>query len=212
MLVANALVVLGLLTSPVARPACTEPGKSRWGVKSNVPRPSSIVNAKRVALKDLLALEDPNPAPVKFQPERGLIAPSPNSLGVHEGQLIRTRGYLRLVATEDNDCEYHIQLTTTPQATSSLIVEVAKEDAVSIPSAFVRARAKEVRAWIRNSLFQGAEPPGGGKLVTPPVYVEVVGQLFFDSAHGKNDARGKHGMPSRTRWELHPVLFITRAR
>jgi hypothetical protein len=130
---------------------------------------------------------------------------------VHEGQILRTRGWLRLVATEDNDCEYHMQLTLSRTSTSSLIVEVANDDAASIHSTFVRARAKEVRAWVRDELFAGNPPPESGRVLSPPVFVDVVGQLFFDSAHGERDARGKAGMPAATRWELHPVLKISRA-
>lgn len=216
MTVLAALAVLSFLCGaavPARAPfTCTEPGKARWGAKSNIPKPSSIVRAKRVALKDLMSLEDPDPAPKRGQPATGLIVGgAQNGLRVHEGQILRTRGYLRLVATEDNDCEYHMQLTLGPRTKRSLIVEVAKDDATSIRSTFVRARAREVRTWIRDELFQGDEPPEGGRLVTPPVYVEVVGQLFFDSAHGAHDARGKMGMPAATRWELHPVLKIARA-
>jgi hypothetical protein len=167
----RAVAALSLLAGAAA-PAraaftCTEPGKSRWGAKSNIPRPSSIVRAKRVALKDLMSLEDPDPAPKRGQPATGLLTGgAQNGLRVHEGQILRTRGYLRLVATEDNDCEYHMQLTLTPRTKRSLIVEVAKDDAASIHSAFVRARAREVRTWIRDELFQGNEPPEAGSFVT----------------------------------------------
>lgn len=36
-----------------------------------------------------------------------------NPDGVKEGDIVRTKGWLRLIATEDNDCEYHMQLTLT---------------------------------------------------------------------------------------------------
>jgi hypothetical protein len=205
-------VLLGAAPPSRAAFACTEPGKARWGAKSNVPRPSSIERAKRVALKDLMALDDPDPTPKRGQPATGLITgAAANGLRVHEGQILRTRGWLRLVATEDNDCEYHMQLTLTRTSKPSLIVEVAKDDAASIHSAFVRGKARAVRAWIRDELFAGSEPPGAGRVISPPVFVEVVGQLFFDSAHGEHDARGKAGMPAATRWELHPVLTISGA-
>jgi hypothetical protein len=107
---------------------CTEAGQSRWGAKSNIPKPSTISRAKRVALKNLMTLADPNPAPKRGQPNTGLITgAAANGLKVHEGQILRTRGYLRLVATESNDCEDHIQLTLAASPKRSLIVEVAKE-------------------------------------------------------------------------------------
>jgi hypothetical protein len=195
-----------------AQATCTEPGVKRWGAKSNVPKASSVARAKRVALKDLMALDDPDPPPKHSQPATGLITGvAANGLRVHEGQILRTRGWLRLVATEDNDCEYHMQLTRTRTSDSSFIVEVAKDDAASIRSTFVRGKAKAVRTWIRDTLFNGDEPPEKGRVLPTPVYVEVAGQLFFDSAHAKKDKRGKEGMPATTRWELHPVLSIARA-
>jgi hypothetical protein len=206
-------LLLGTAAAPVHAPfACTQPGKARWGAKSNIPKASSIARAKRVALKDLMTLEDPDPVPKRGQPATGLITGvAANGQRVHEGQILRTRGWLRLVATEDNDCEYHMQLTLTRSSTRSFIVEVAKDDTASIHSVFVRGKAKEVRAWIRDELFEGREPPEGGRVISPPVFVDIVGQLFFDSAHGEHDARGKAGMPAATRWELHPVLTISGA-
>lgn len=71
----------------------------------------------------------------------------------------------------------------------------------------MRGRAAIVREAAR-SVSGDAAPPEGGELLDPPVYVEVVGQLFLDSAHGVNDARGKKGMPAATLWETHPVLDL----
>jgi hypothetical protein len=42
------------------------------------------------------------------------------------------------------------------------------------------------------------------------VHVRVVGQLFYDAAHGGNcDSRGKKGMQAANCWELHPVISMT---
>jgi len=72
----------------------------------------------------------------------------------------------------------------------------------------VRGRATKVRSFIRDSVNGGNEPPESGKTLGAPVLVEVVGQLFYDSAHGIHDKRGKGGMPAATLWELHPVMDI----
>jgi hypothetical protein len=125
------LLVLTVVGPRSAFGECTEPGKSRWGAKSNIPKPSSIVHANFVSLADLLAMPDAKVK--KFQPTTGLIAPFPNPHNLKEGDMVKTRGCFRLVATEDNDCEYHMQLTRTKSSKPSFSVEVAKDDATSIP-------------------------------------------------------------------------------
>jgi hypothetical protein len=201
--------LLALAHLSIAFPAeCTEPGKLLWGLKSNIPKPSSIAKAKFVRFSELMRLPYPDPMPKRNLPTRDRVALIANPNGVKEGDMIRTRGWLRLIATEDNDCEYHLQLTQTKASKNSVIIEVSKDDATSIKSAFVRGKAKTVRAFIRDEANGGEEPPEGGKVLDPPIYVEVAGQLFLDSAHGKNDKRGKGGMPAATLWEIHPVLAI----
>lgn len=86
---------------PPARAAltCTEPGKSWWGTKSNIPRPSSLVRAKRVALNDLMSLEDPDPAPKRGEPATGLlVGGAQNGLWVHEGQILHVLKIARVPA------------------------------------------------------------------------------------------------------------------
>ena len=191
---------------------CTEPGKALWSIKSNVPRGASITRAPMVPLAGLMNLPDPEPVPSPGKLLRPRIPHFDNALGIQEGELVRTRGWLRLIATEDNDCEYHLQLTLSATSTRSFIIEVAKDDATSIRSAWVRSKAGKVRAFVRDEVNGGKEPPEGGKTLADPLYVEVVGQLFYDSAHGKNDKRGKAGMPAATLWELHPVVEIKASR
>src|SRR5438105_2152215 len=133
--------LVALTMTQRAAAACTEPGKSRWGAKTNVPAHSSISHATTVTLADLMHFMDPVPTVKKFSPATGLIPPFTNPLGLDEGKIVRTKGWLRLVATESNDCEYHIQLTRTKSADSCFIVEIARDDAASIHSTWVRGRA-----------------------------------------------------------------------
>jgi len=195
-----------------AQSTCTEPGKELWGLKSNVPLHASITKAKLIPLADLMDLAAPSPAPKSNLLKRKRLPAFANPHHVKEGDIVRTRGFLRLVATSDNDCEYHIQLTTTASATSSFIVEIARESAASIKSTFVRGKAAAVRKFIRDDINGGREPSEAGRTIVPPVFVEVAGQLFFDSGHSPNDQRGKAGMPAATLWEIHPILSIKRAR
>lgn len=206
-----ALLALSIAIHP-AQAICTEPGKRLWNLKSTIPKPSSIAKAKRIPLADLMQLPYPNPLPKRSLDTRRRLALVPNPHNLKEGDMVRTSGWLRLIATEDNDCEYHLQLTDSRTSTRSLIVEIPKDDTISIRSKFVRGKAAVARAFIRDSVNSGAEPPEGGEKLNQPVYVDVVGQLFLDSAHGINDARGKAGMPATTLWEIHPVLAIKSAR
>ena len=205
------VAALAIAATSHARLVCTKPGVRLWNLKSNIPKPSSITKAPLIPLKDLMAMPYPDVMPKSNLNRRDRVAAFPNPHNLTEGQMVRTRGWLRLVATEDNDCEYHMQLTLSRTSKRSFIVEVSKDDATSIHSAFVRSHAKTVRAFVRSTLFNGDEPPEDAKALDDPVYVEVVGQLFLDSAHSVNGQRGKAGMPAATLWELHPVLAIKRA-
>jgi len=120
------------------------------------------------------------------------------------------------VATENNDCEYHIQLTDQPRTTTDkptasdlcVIVEVARPDSFQDPE--LRKQAQAVRDFIKTKLTANQEPGPSGNIMQHPVYVQVSGQLFYDDAHLKTDGtpepRGKRDMKSNTLWELHPVF------
>src|SRR6266568_8080049 len=98
MLVALAFLVFA--TSPPA--TCTEPGKLLWSLKSNVPAHASIAKAKLVKLSHLMALPYPDSMPSRKLATRDRLPLIANPDGVKESDMIRTRGWLRLIATEDN--------------------------------------------------------------------------------------------------------------
>jgi hypothetical protein len=129
------LILFAAFASAVAMRAsaaeCTEPGKARWVIKSSVPALSLKHKPKRVALNDLVGLVDAvgvTHNDKRFATKR--ITSEASSAGLKEGDLITTNGWLHLVALEDNDCEYHIQLSNSAtDGNHCLIVEVAKDDA-----------------------------------------------------------------------------------
>src|SRR4051812_40576221 len=102
-----------LLGTPAPSAECTEPGIRLWNIKSTIPRPSSIARAPLVPLDDLMKLSYPTPMPNMTLNRRDRLALVANAHGIKEGDMVKTRGWLRLIATEDNDCEYHLQLTLT---------------------------------------------------------------------------------------------------
>jgi hypothetical protein len=152
----------------------------------------------------------------RFQSKR--IPAFENASGLKEGDSVTLEGFLYLVATEANDCEYHIQIADNPRTAANpplgsdlcVIVEVARPDTFSDPG--LRQKAAAARAFVRTRLTQGNEPGAAGNVMSRATFVRVTGQLFFDDAHlkkdGTMDLRGKKGMKSNTLWELHPVFDI----
>ena len=207
------LALAGLLAllqprSAFGQVACTEPGKARWALKSSVPSGYEKAAAKPVALGDLISLVDAQGVTKDDSRFRTLRIPTATASGLKEGDKISTAGYFRLVATEGNDCEYHMQVSVGPADSAVMIVEVAKDDDASIADPALRALAGQVRAFVRTKLVAGNEPSGTGNIMQHDVYVRMTGQLFFDDFHIGSPPRGKKGMKSPTLWELHPVTQI----
>ena len=137
-----------------------------------------------------------------------------NPLGVAEGDILSTVGWLHLVAAEA-DGDYHIQISPThddDQGTDFLIVEVPTAAPEFVADASLRPRLEAVRSLIRERMLQGREPSTRGSVLTHPACVEVAGQLFYDDAHVGDQPRGKRGMKAATLWELHPVTHIAFSR
>ncbi len=213
------LFLLGFLTAAFVHGACHSPGKERWAIKTSVPAAPNFAKTKKTTLADMMRLANPPGAKNKDpQFESARIPGFQNSMNVKEGDFLTVSGYLYLVATEDNDCEYHIQLSDQPRTTANkpadtdecLIVEVARPDAFQDPE--LQKRAQAARDFIKARLLANQEPGPSGNIMQHAVYVQVSGQLFYDNAHLKADGtpqpRGKRGMTSKTLWELHPVFDV----
>ena len=187
------------------------PGKSRWLIKTSLPDGTNLsAPGKKVALKDLLVLEDPKPKVTRSDRRYATrrIPASPNALDAKEGDILETDGWVYLVALEE-DGDYHIQVSARREdGNNCLIVEVPKDDELYVASPEVRNAAGEVRAFIREKLLNGGKGSGAGRVLRPPVYVHLKGQLFYDDAHVGDQSRGKKGMKAATLWELHPVVGI----
>ena len=219
-----ALVVIGFCASVSAQTgSCNGPGKERWPIKTSVPDSSNLSASKNIGLNDLLALAQP--AGVKHNDSRYASARIPaftNSLNIKEGDLIRTTGWVYVVATEKNDCDYHIQISNQPRtlttnpptaADNCMIVEAPRPDFISDPA--LAGAVTTARDYIKTKLTRGNEPSTTthGSVMIHAVCARVTGQLFNDDAHLKKDGtselRGKGGMSSKTLWELHPIVAFT---
>ncbi len=209
-----AVVLAGVLfTEAYGQALDISPGVERWPVKTSLLKKS---RSKFVPLQELLSL----PSPINEESEAPDTARIPAAVGsrnLKEGDLIRTSGWLQLVALERDshtkrDGDYHIQIRTdSTWDDTCLVVEVPYPPLVNDPS--LRNSCEDVRAFIQDSLLKGKDPSTGGNVMTHPVYVTVKGQLFFDASHLKGEPRGKKGrmqtkMRSYTPWEIHPVVSI----
>ena len=181
----------------------------RWAIKTSVPD-ADPKHAKKIAFADFVALaappgvQDHDP---RFKDTR--IPASPNSLNVKEGDLVTVTVWLHLVATESDD-DYHIQVSGSAQdGKNCLIVEVPKPQLVPDSSAALRPAFQGVRDIIKAKMLKGQEPSGRGNLMAHPPYVQVTGQLFFDTSHAAHpEQRGRKHMPAATAWEVHPVTAL----
>jgi len=209
-------VALLLPVAPSAKDPKRGSDKARWPIKTSLPSGTDLSKATPVSLSDLLALAPAaEHADTAHEKER---YPKTSGAKAGEGQIVSTKGYLRLVAFED-DGDFHIQLTETPDGFDNcLIVEVPLNNADFVGEQDVMDAAKTVRAWVIHNLLKDAEPGlDSVHVIQGQAYVTVTGQLFFDSEHQAAMADGKFRgksiagkqLPSKTSWELHPVTAIT---
>ncbi len=197
-----------LVSSTYAREV--KPGIERWPIKTSLPDNPA---AKTVVFSDLIALPDPPDVTKndrRYQEER--ISAFQNQLGVKEGDLATTSGWLHLVAGE-SDGDYHIQISASPDSGDNcLVVEVPNPGEEFVLATTLRPKFEQVRDFIKTNLLHGREPSATGSVLKHPAYVKITGQLFYDDSHVGDPPRGKKGMHAATLWELHPVTDIAFAR
>lgn len=186
--------------------------KARWPIKTSLPPHTDLTKpATLIPLADFLALA---PAADHMSTEfESALFPKAAGAKFGDGDLVRTQGFVRLVAGED-DGDFHIQISETNDTFDNcLVVEVPKDDAEFVKDAAIVPAIKSVRDFVTTQLKTG-DPTGRVVRIVGPAYVEVTGQLFFDAEHqaamAKGVFRGKSingkQLPSKTSWEIHPIL------
>jgi hypothetical protein len=189
--------------------ACNGPGKARWPIKVSVPSGANVDKGKNVSLKDILALKDV-PGVKKDDPQyQDKRIPSDiTPVQLHEGDIITIQGYLHLVATESDDCDYHIQVSLSPtDGNDCIIVEVPRPEYAPTPA--LRDHFQNVRSFILQKLLNNKEPSGTGSVMQHPTYVSVTGQFFYDDFHVGDPPRGEKMMHAANLWEVHPITTIS---
>ncbi len=122
-----------------------------------------------------------------------------------ELKLYTTEGDLWRAKIEDNDCDFHLEVTAHggTKTASRIIVEIPQGDP------FLPAREKLIETLAANGYEISHTKPID---LEEPLRVIVTGFAFYDSAHWstKNPKKG-HGHGTKyvgTLWELHPVWKI----
>jgi len=195
---------------------CSGPGKQRWPIKVSIPADANIAAPITVPFGQFIGISDPGgikPDDSRFETVR---IPDVINGKYKEGQIVSTTGWLYLVLTEADDCDYHIQISDVPRTTTDkptpadhcIVVEVPRPDFAATPD--LRNRYSTIRDFIKTRLLNGKEPGGSGNVMQHPVYVRITGALFFDDTHltsdGGHQNRGRKGMQAQTLWEIHPIV------
>jgi hypothetical protein len=126
--------------------------------------------------------------------------PQPIALGneqFHEGDLVSVSGFVLKSTCEHDDGDFHIDLGSSANAATCLIVEVPNPAYIASPPLRAAVAKAEIAA----------------KSLSPGTRVTVSGQLFYDATHmSSTDPGGGRGVGhcARSLWEVHPVFSIVR--
>ncbi|MEP6622528.1 MAG: hypothetical protein ABJE47_24615 [bacterium] len=192
-----------LLTPPTVAAQCTKVGSERWDVKTSAPNGSRTRHAFTAA--ELGALHEPPRIDEAGQKMLKTRYPDKLSLGLHEGDMVTVRGWVQLIKTSPDDCDYHIQLTPTKDGTTgTIIVEIPKADADHVSDYALRGELNAEHATILTQLKLAKEP--GHVPIDGRAYMEFKGALFFDGPHYPYCDRRGEGTKAVTCWEVHPVV------
>jgi hypothetical protein len=125
----------------------------RQPIKNSV-LPGKLAHPKTVGIADLVAL-DPLPHQSMIAIDAQRIAESPPGSSLREGDVVRTTGWIFLVAHEPGDDDFHIQMTgDATDGDHCLIVEVPAPDAGDVPAALA-PKFKTIRDALRAKLIHG---------------------------------------------------------
>jgi len=192
------------------KPKTFTPGKARWEIKTTIPANAKISQAKQVDLKTVLTIKPPPGAKGHSRlMDHKRYPRTANAFGLAEGDIISVRGWIHLIAAEE-DGDYHIQIAQTQNSQARcFIVEVPRPAQRFVKDARVRKAAAVVRKAIQSRALSGKDLKlGAARSLKSPVFAKVTGQFFYDDWHIGDKPRGKKGCKSPTVTEVHPVMRI----
>ena len=190
----------------VAQGTCTAKGKERWTVKTTAPTTST---PRVIPIADFATLRAP-PSAISGNKGSKLIETryTDSVSGLHEGQLVSVTGWVRLIKTSLDDCDYHIQIEPTQTGHDGMvIVEIPEPDASHVADPRLRGILETARTDMLKALKLTKEPSGRGNTIGS-AYMTITGALFFDAPHHPDCGTRGSGDSAVTCWEVHPVTAV----
>jgi hypothetical protein len=188
-----------------------------WNANSHNKKPAKkeIANSYRtVKLNDLLQL------PLLKEMHNAKANPNykhaARRFGLTEGEVVTTKGYIQVVATENagkpNEV-YLVQLSLNPKREDAcFIIRIPTNRFASPASKIATANAKK---FICEKLVEGRVPCWGGNIMRHPVYVSITGTLAYNNMRAKAmlgakpNYEAKRNMHAYTAWEIGGIQNIS---
>jgi hypothetical protein len=186
--------------TPLPSPTTNVTKQSRTNLKHR--NPPILYNATQATVTDIIALNNQLPAGVTNASTRASNVP----ISPIESRVYAVTGDLWRVKMEDNDDEYHLEISASGagQTADRIVAEVPPDPA------YAGTRRQLLSLLPGNYVFQ----PKTSRDFTQPIRIRVTGYALFDGHHWSTKSlRGnKHGTQfTATLWEIHPVWKVERA-
>jgi hypothetical protein len=185
---------------PLPTPTTAVANQSRTTLKHRK-RPL-LYSAIAATVPNIIALNQQLPAGVKNASVRGRNAP----ISPIESNVYTVEGDLCRVKMEDNDDEYHLEISArgASKTANRIVVEIPPDPA------YTNTRRQLLSMLPGNYIFK----PKTSRDFTHSIPIRVTGYAFFDGHHWSSKSlRGnKHGTAfTATLWEIHPVWKVETA-
>ncbi len=182
---------------PLPTPTTQITHQSRSPLKHR--KPPILYNATNATVADIIALNKQLPAGANQAAVRGSRLP----ISPIERKVYTVEGDLWRVKMEDNDDEYHLEISTRGGSRTSdrIVAEIPPDPP------YANTRRKLLSLLPGTYLFK----PKTSRDLTRPIPIRVTGYAFFDGHHWSSETlRGnKHGTRyTATLWEIHPAWKI----
>jgi hypothetical protein len=179
-------------------PITAVPNQSRSGMKHK--KPPADIKASKVTVAEMI--DWPVPKGIAVAKVREAHHP----IDARETKAFELRGDVWRFVMEDNDCDYHLEVSEPGGSSSDdrVIVEISNNRFASTAR---KTFEKELAKMRTDKLVSGDK-------FKEPMHIVVKGIAFFDGAHfsTKHPTKVgfKHGTEKvQTLWELHPVYELS---
>ena len=183
--------------SPLPTPTTQIANQKRSPLKHR--KPPILYNVTLATVPDVIALNNQLPAGVKNSAVRNSKVP----ISPAEGEVYTVEGDLWRVKMEDNDDEYHLEISARggSKTADRIVAEIPPDQR------YAGTRRKLLSLLPGDYVFK----PKTSRDFTHPIPIRITGYGFFDGAHwSSKKVRGNmHGTKyTATLWEIHPVWKV----